>query len=393
MIIGSSRLLIVEDEAVVAADLEARLVRIGYTVCGIAASGAEAIDLAHEHRPDLALMDIRIQGDLDGVETAETLRKELDVPAIFLTAHSDDATFARAKLSSPYGFVVKPFDVRELRLHIEVALQQHEGERQLLAAHREIRDLNADLERRVHERTADLESALTEIENVVHAVAHHFHSPLRAIEAYSHLLLGQADGIIPQDVSDFPALIRSNSRRMALLVDDLLCFVSLRRQTPRAVRIDVMAMMQSLVDELVTPDRERNVDVHVDEMPDCQSDPDLLRQLLSELLTNALKFSRQRRPAVITVGATQDTERSPDRHVYFVRDNGIGFDPRYTDNIFKLFSRLNLPDAYEGTGAGLAKAQRVAERLGSRLWAESALGEGATFFFSLPAQPRGSHGS
>ncbi len=139
-------ILIVEDEAVVAADLGEVLARSGYAVCGIAASGAEALALARQHRPALALMDIRIRGGMDGVRTAEILRNELDVPVIFLSAHSDEATLQRAKGSAPYGFLVKPFDERELQLNIEVALSRHEGERQLAGAHEQTRRANEALE-------------------------------------------------------------------------------------------------------------------------------------------------------------------------------------------------------------------------------------------------------
>src|SRR5438093_1088612 len=117
-----------------------------------------------------------------------------------------------------------------------------------------------------------------------------------------------------------------------------------------------------------------------------QADPVLLRQFLTELLSNALKFSRDRRPAIITAGHRPAADRT-DQHVYFVRDNGIGFDPRYAHKMFKLFSQLNLPEAYEGTGAGLAKARRIAERMGGRIWAEPSPEGGATFFFSLPVAP------
>lgn len=131
-------LLIVEDQAVVAADLEARLLRNGYQVCGVAASGEEALALARQHRPELALMDIRLQGEMDGIATAEILRRELDVAVIFLSANVDEATLQRAKLAAPYGFLMKPFDERELQLNIEVALYKHEGERELAAAHQEV---------------------------------------------------------------------------------------------------------------------------------------------------------------------------------------------------------------------------------------------------------------
>jgi len=376
-------LLIVEDQAVVAADLGDRLVRNGYEVCGVAASGKEALALARRHRPDLALMDIRIQGEMDGIQTAEMLQRELDVPAIFLSAHSDEATLQRAKLAAPYGFLMKPFEERELRLNIEVALHKHEGERRLAAAHLEIRDLNASLELRVAERTAELETALREIEGFVNAVAHHLRTPLRAMEGYSHLILTRYAAAAPlSQASRYPELISSNARRMARLVDDLLSFVNLRQQAVDLRRVDIAAAAREVLEELMAAEPDRLVETRIDALPVCQADPGLLRQLLVELLSNALKFSQDRRPAIITIRSHPDLVQ-PGRQVYYIRDNGIGFDPRYANKLFKLFSQLNLPEAFDGTGAGLAKTRRIVERMGGRIWAEAAEEGGATFFFSL----------
>src|SRR5206468_3998834 len=131
---------------------------------------------------------------------------------------------------------------------------------------------------------------------------------------------------------------------------------------------------------------EHAVETHVEELPACQADPALLRQLLVELLSNALKFTRDRHPAIITVGHRAWADGTG-RHVYFVRDNGIGVDPRYADKLFKLFSQLHLPETYDGSGAGLAKARRITERMGGRIWAEPSPEGGAMFVFSLPAPP------
>jgi signal transduction histidine kinase len=376
-------LLIVEDQAVVAADLGDRLVRNGYKVCGVAASVEEALDLAHQHRPALALMDIRIQGEMDGIQTAEVLQRDLNLPVIFLSAHSDDSTLERAKAAAPYGFLVKPFDERELKLNIEVALHKHEAERRLAAAHEEIRQLNASLEQRVRELTA----ALTEIEGFVQAVAHHLRSPLRAMEGYSHLLLTQYAAHLPDAALRFPEAIGNSARRMARLVDDLLSFLNLRQQGLHITRVDIAAAAHEVLDELIAADPGHPVETHIEELPPCLADPTLLRQVLVELLSNAMKFGHHRRPSIITVGVQPAAAEGTDRHVYFVRDTGIGFEPRYAHKMFHLFSQLNLPEAYEGTGAGLAKALRMVERMGGRIWAEQTLEGGATFFFSLPVAP------
>jgi light-regulated signal transduction histidine kinase (bacteriophytochrome) len=140
------------------------------------------------------------------------------------------------------------------------------------------------------------------------------------------------------------------------------------------------------VRELTAAQPDRRVETCIEALPACHADPVLLRQLFVELLSNALKFTRDRQPAMVTIGVQLEAGWSTE-HVYFVRDNGIGFDTRYADKLFKLFSQLNLPEAYQGTGAGLAKARRIVERLGGRIWADSSPGGGATFSFSLPIPP------
>jgi len=169
-----ANILIVEDEAIIAADLAGMLRRLGYEVSATTGLAEEALDLAREHRPDLVLMDIRLAGAMDGVEAAGIIRRELDLPVIFLTAHSDQATLERAKLAEPFGYLLKPFEELGLETHIEMALYKHSAERKLRQARdeleiriqertRELKEVNESLEHRVAERTAELQAANTKL--------------------------------------------------------------------------------------------------------------------------------------------------------------------------------------------------------------------------------------
>lgn len=379
-----------EDEAIVAADLQDRLTRLGYAVCGVAASGEQAIALAREHRPRLALMDIQLHGAIDGIQVAQTLRAELDVAVIFLSANSDEAMLRRARLAGPYGYALKPFKERELQINIEVSLQKHESDRQLAAAHLQVRQLNSTLEQRVRERTAELEAALSETEAIAQAVAHHLRSPLRAIEGFSHLLRTQLAAGLPEQAAHLPAhlprAIQANAIRMGRLVDDLLRFINLRGQPLQATAVDTAALVHDVVNELAASEPARVTSVRVDALPACYADPMLLRQVFVELLSNAFKFRRDGQAHVIVVGS-RPPEAPSRQQVYFVRDNGIGIDVRYADKLFKLFSQLNRPEAYEGTGAGLAMARRILERLNGRIWVEPSLEGGAMLLIAVPSAP------
>lgn len=377
-------LLIVEDEAVVAADLRARLERNGHTICGVAHSGEQALVLARKHLPSLVLMDIRLQGELDGIQTAAILRKELNVAVVYLSAHSDISTLQRAKVTAPYGYLLKPFQERELQITIEVALERREAERHLEAADTEIRRLNAELEQRVRDRTAQLEEALAEIDNIAHAVAHHLRSPLRAMEGFSHLLVNKHNASLPEVAKDYPQTIGSSARQAGRLVDDLLAFLRLRQQPVRREVVNVAALAREVLAETVSCEPER-VQGRVENLPPAWADPALVKQLLTELISNSLKFASECRPIIVTIGALSQLHEGD--HVYFVRDNGIGFDRRYADKLFGLFNQLNLPEAYAGTGAGLAKARRIVELMGGRIWAEPLPDAGAQFFFCLPSPP------
>jgi len=253
------------------------------------------------------------------------------------------------------------------------------GERKL--AEERVQALNRDLERRVAERTQELEAANRELEAFAYSVSHDLRAPLRAIDGFSRILLEEYASELPAEAQRYLNLARKNALQMGTLIDSLLAFSRLSRQPVAKRRIAPDALARQVIDDL-RPEREgRRVDIFIGQMPACQGDPQLLRQVFTNLLSNSLKYTRERDIARIEVGASEPDPNGDS--VFYVRDNGVGFDMRYADKLFGVFQRLHRDDEYPGTGVGLAIVQRIIQRHGGRVWAHAAVNEGATFYFVL----------
>ena len=243
--------------------------------------------------------------------------------------------------------------------------------------------LQAELERRVTERTAQLEAANRELEAFSYSISHDLRAPLRAINGYASILLEEHQTGLAPEAAGLLQHIVGGARRMGHLIDDLLAFSRLGRQSIRMLLVRPAEVAQLALEELRAATEGRPVEITIAELPECRADPALLRQVFVNLLSNALKFTRGRAPARIEVGC-QATAEGP---AYFVRDNGVGFEMLYVDKLFTVFTRLHSPDEFEGTGVGLAIVRRIVERHGGRVWAVSRLNEGATFYFTLSDEP------
>jgi PAS domain S-box-containing protein len=240
-------------------------------------------------------------------------------------------------------------------------------------------ELNETLERRVRERTADLEEANREIASFAYSVSHDLRAPLRAIDGFSKALLEDCADRLDGRGRDYLERIRKGSQRMGRLIDDILRLSRAGRQELAREEVDLGAMAGSVLRDLARLEPGRTVETVVREGVGAVGDPALLRVVLENLLGNAWKFTSKRAGARIEFGATDiDGKRA-----FFVRDNGAGFDMKYADRLFTPFQRLHSTHEFEGTGIGLALVKRVVGRHGGRVWAEGAPGSGATFYFTL----------
>ncbi|MBX3276777.1 MAG: hybrid sensor histidine kinase/response regulator [Acidobacteria bacterium] len=248
----------------------------------------------------------------------------------------------------------------------------------------EIRRLNEELELRVAERTAQLEAANKELEAFSYSVSHDLRAPLRSINGFARILSEDYADQLPAEAQNYLRSVHRNAQRMGELVDDLLAFSRLGRQTLSKRRVDLNELVEDVAAELRSHEPGREVTIHCGELPACNGDPSLIRQIFVNLLGNALKYTRDRDVAGIEIGFIP-SDGEPSAGAYFVKDNGVGFDMKYSDKLFGVFQRLHRMEDYEGTGLGLAIVQRIVHRHDGRIWAEAEVDKGAAFYFTLPA--------
>jgi light-regulated signal transduction histidine kinase (bacteriophytochrome) len=235
------------------------------------------------------------------------------------------------------------------------------------------------VEQELKGKNAALEAANQELQAFSYSISHDLRAPLRAMDGFAAMLKKSLGPDLPAQTDHALKRIQDNVGKMSKLIDGLLDFSSLTWLAMTRKNLNPGELAQSIFHELTVSERERRVDFKVEELPGCRADIVLLRQVFANLLSNALKYTRGRDPAVIRVGCRRE-KAGP---VYFVQDNGAGFDMEYSGKLFHVFQRLHSPSEFEGTGVGLAIVQRIVQRHGGRIWAEAQVDRGATFYFTL----------
>jgi len=343
-------------------DYVRRLLAERYEVEAVA-DGQAALDAARRQRPDLVLSDVMMPR-LDGFGLLKALRAEpglRDVPVILLSARAGEEATVDGLDAGADDYLVKPFAARELqarvRTHVELA-----GQRDAATRARE---------------TA--EAANRELESFSYSVAHDLRAPLRTIDGFSQALLEDHAEKLDSNGKKHLRLVRESAQRLAQLIDDLLALSKVSRSELRRERVELSTLARAEIARLARSNPRRHVEFVVQEGVSGEGDPRLLAVVLVNLLENAWKFTGKRDDARIEFGATSKNERL----IYFVRDNGAGFDMAFANKLFGAFQRLHPVGEFEGTGVGLATVQRVVSRHGGRVWAESEVNRGASFFFTL----------
>jgi two-component system, sensor histidine kinase and response regulator len=388
-----ARILVVDDEWIVARDLADTLSAYGYVVSDPATTGEDAVVKARTEVPELVLMDVGLAGAIDGIEAARRICAERAVPIVYLTAHADDDTLRRAQSTRPLAFLVKPFRAADLRCAIEIALDKHESDLALSERERSlattlqsigetmvtVRQRNAELEACVVERTHELAAVHKELEALGFSLGQDLRAPLRTVERFSQAVLDENAANLGPDGVSHVTRVRAAAHHMKMLVEGVFRLSRVASVVLERRPVDISSLAWSVVEEFraVAPDHKVAAKIEPGIVVD--GDFGLVRILLENLIGNAWKFTSRRAAPRICIGANIQGETQ----VVFVRDNGVGFDARNAQQLFGIFRRFHSADEFEGTGVGLAIAQRIVNRHGGRIWAESHVGQGATFFFLL----------
>ncbi len=298
---------------------------------------------------------------------------------IFITRHVTALLNATRRLaqgdrSARTGITDGPGEIGELAGAVDqlaVSLEKRDEE---------LREIHGDLERQVTERTRELKSTNEQLEAFSFSVSHDLRAPLRAIDGFSQILLNEhALGLTPEGKRLLGVVVK-NTQMMSALIEDLLTFSRLGRQEPCATVVEMGALVHEVYQEILASENRRAVQFSVNELPVARGDAAMVRQIWANLLQNALKFTSQRANTFIEVSA----DAGEVQNTYWVKDNGVGFEPKHAHRLFHVFQRLHSSSEFEGTGVGLAIVQRIVQKHGGRVWAKSVPGEGAVFYFSLP---------
>jgi signal transduction histidine kinase len=357
-------ILIVDDDLETLLALECLLASLDLNVIR-AISGKQALQILSQEDIAVILLDIHMPG-MDGFETAEALREREEsrhIPIIFLTGYGPAITQAmRGYLIGAVDYLFKPVEPEILRAKVSVFV-----------------DLQRKTEE-IKERQEEVEHANRELEAFSFSVSHDLRTPLRNIEGFIDLMLQRDPSGSGETSTRYLKAMQQSTKEMSSLIDDLLESSRISRAAVSLSRVNLDRLVRETVVDLSQDLAGRLVEWKIDPLPEVVADRSMLHRVFANYLTNAMKYTRKRERAEIHIGSISGEKET----IIFVRDNGVGFDMKSVDKLFRVFQRLHNVEDFEGTGIGLASARRIIQRFGGRTWAEGNVNQGATFYFSLP---------
>lgn len=349
-----------------------------------ATSGTEALELLLKHDYALSLLDVQMP-EMDGFELAEIMRsteKTKSIPIIFVTAGLDNDVkrVFKGYEAGAVDFLFKPLSSPIVLGKVRVFLDLYN---QKMLVEETYRKANEELEIKVQERTHALMEANKELEAFSYSVSHDLRAPLRSMDGFSKALLTQYADQLDERGKDYLNRVRESAQKMGDLIDGMLILSRLGRKEIRREKVDLSSMCRDIIEELKKNETQRQVVVTIAKGLTAEADPALMFAAMENFLENAWKYTSQKQAAEISVGSFVENGEE----VFFVKDNGAGFDMLYSDKLFGAFQRLHNANDFPGTGIGLVTIKRILERHGGRVWAQGEEGKGATFYFTF-SQPR-----
>lgn len=363
------KILVVEDEIITAMDIKKNLLKLGYLVTSTETSGEAALAAVEKDRPDLIMMDIVLDGEIDGIEAAKVIRNKYDIPIVFLTAYGDEKTVERAKAALPYGYITKPFEPGELRITVELALYKHKMEEAFLI----------ETNRLKNEFLANM--------------SHELRTPLNNIIGFAELMHSGKTGSLTPDQKEYMWDILSSSYHLLRLVNDILTIA--RAGYGKMEFEEELVDLGKLIHEVTETHKIHianngiELSVSIDKaIPKLIIDPGKLKQVLYNLLSNAVKFSLH--GGKISINARMEDNENVRIEV---QDNGIGISEENIKYLFIPFHQIEggTTKKYQGAGLGLALTRSIVEAQHGHVGVKSKLGEGSTFYVVLPCAPRHSN--
>lgn len=331
-------------------------------------NGNDALRLTLHNEFALALLDIQMP-EMDGYELAELLRQEektAEMPFIFISAiYTDSINIFQGYEKGAFSYITKPFEPKVLLAKVQFFIDKHRKEKALEA------------------KTRQLEIMNDELKSFSYSVSHDLRAPLRAISGFSKVLKTKAAGHLQEDHNRYLNMIIENVDRMSQLIDDLLKLSRTSRQEQIFSVVDMTALSKSVFKELMQSNQSKTPDLNMSDLPVALADKNMMHQVWTNLIGNAIKYSKRASKPKIEIGGRIEENEA----IYHIKDNGVGFDMEFADKLFQLFQRLHSEDEFEGTGVGLNIVKRIITRHQGKIWAESDSGKGATFYFSIPKQP------
>lgn len=369
---SGKRILVVDDEKIVNLDIQATLKRLGYVIADDAVTGPEAISKAAATRPDLILMDIKLQGEMDGIEAANIIIKKYDIPIVFLTAFSDEKTLCRAKLSGPFGYLLKPFEEREVRSAIEIALYKHA------------------MEQEYRQAVADAEAANEAKSSFLATISHELRTPMNGILGLSEILLSSGLG---SEQQEYVELIKGSASSLLRVLNDMLDYSKIERRILELregvfdVRRTLALVLNSHQPNAMNKELQMECFVHPDVAVELQGDSGRLTQILNNLVGNAIKYTDAGGVSIEVVPDECDSDPYPAgcvRLLFTVSDTGVGISRHKADRIFESFTQLEdyMTRKHGGIGLGLAITQNLVHMLQGAIWVDTKPSHGSSFYFT-----------